>query len=227
MTHLSKSPKPQILVDNEVEWTQDLLTKIQAGTDPTSSEKGRYRHKDIKSVLISETNGKCAYCESKLRHIHHGDIEHIYPKSLDPALSFTWENLTLSCEICNQNKTNLDPLLEKILDPYTCQPDDHLIFTGPLVFPRGTPEGISTRVLLDLNRGELAEQRRDHLEKIMGIFDTVSRTDIPLSARKAIYKDLLDQYASKSGEYSAMVRSVIRQIRHLLPKELADLPVAA
>jgi 5-methylcytosine-specific restriction endonuclease McrA len=220
MIRLAKEPKPQILIANEVQWTATIVNKIGAGETPSNAEKTRYRHPQIKAALIQETHGKCAYCESKLLHIHHGDVEHIYPKSLAPEKTIAWENLTLACEICNQNKSDKDPLLEHILDPYLTEPSTHLLFSGPLVFPRGTPTGMSTRTLLDLNRGELAERRKEHLEKIMGIFDTVSRADLPIGVRQAIFHDLVSREADASAQYSAMVRAVVDQVKQVLPADI-------
>lgn len=217
MIQLSKGQKPRILVANELQWTAALLNKLSTGEIPTNNEKTRYRHPEIKTELISETNGKCAYCESKLLHIHHGDVEHIYPKSLDPAKTFEWDNLTLACEICNQNKSNKDPYLEHIIDPYESDPSDHLLFTGPLIFPRGTPEGESTRILLDLNRGELSERRKEHLEKIMAIVNTVMRPELPLATRRAIFSDLCNREGHAAAPYTAMVKSLIDQITPHLP----------
>lgn len=139
MIKLSKLDEPDVLFNNSATWTQVLLNKEAAGKKPTASEKSRYRHPEIKAVLVKETGGKCAYCESKLLHIHHGDVEHIYPKSLDVRKTFEWRNLTLACEKCNQNKSNKDPLLEQIIDPYEDDPEYHLVFVGALIFPRGTP----------------------------------------------------------------------------------------
>ncbi|WP_156348133.1 HNH endonuclease [Sphingomonas sp. Leaf34] len=41
----------------------------------------------------------CYYCERD----RHRDIDHIIPKSIDPALAFAWENYAFSCTICNQD----------------------------------------------------------------------------------------------------------------------------
>jgi 5-methylcytosine-specific restriction endonuclease McrA len=110
MIRLKKLPEPEYLARNASEWARVLLEKLAANQVPSATEKSRYRHPDIKAALISETHGKCDYCESRLLHIHHGDVEHFYPKSLAPAKTFEWKNLTLACEICNQNKSDKDPL---------------------------------------------------------------------------------------------------------------------
>jgi hypothetical protein len=220
MIALKKASKPQILVDNEAKWTATIVTRRLIGSKPTDTEKTRYRHPQIKAALVAETHGKCAYCESKLLHIQHGDVEHIYPKSLDSALTFKWENLTLACEICNQNKSDKDPLLENIIDPYLVDPSEHLIFCGPLIFARGTSAGTATKVLLNLNRGELSERRREHLESVMSIVGNILREDLSVGVRRALFQDLVDRYAAESGPYSAMVRTVVVQVKSMLPPEV-------
>jgi len=90
MIKLQKLAKPPILVANETTWIQTLVDKVALGQTPTDTEKTRYRHAQIKAALVQETHGKCAYCESKLLHIHHGDVEHIMPKSLDLSKIVEW-----------------------------------------------------------------------------------------------------------------------------------------
>jgi hypothetical protein len=222
MIRLAKKPQPQILADKADEWTTILTDKLSRGEVPTDKEKTRYRHPEVKAALVEETRGKCAYCESKLLHIHHGDVEHIYPKSLAPDRSFVWDNLTLACEVCNQYKSNKDPLVQSIIDPYVINPEDHLIFMGTLIFDLGTPHGISTKEILDLNRMELVERRKEHLEKVMGIYQTLLRMDLPLAVRKSIYQNLLSQEGSKNAPYTAMARQAIDQMANKLPAEIID-----
>ena len=222
MIKLEKGAVPKILEDKSEEWKQTLLEKLSLGT-ATPTEKARYRHPEIKAALVTETHGKCAYCESKLRHIHRGDVEHIAPKSLSPELTFEWTNLTLACEICNQNKSDKDPKHFQILDPYVVDPDLHLMFLGPFVVPTGTPQGISTRLILDLDRPGLVERRKEKLEKIMSILGTASRGDLPLEIRKAILRDVQRHEAGESAEYSAMANTAVGEFIRHLPVEMKEI----
>lgn len=209
MIKLNKKGEPQILADNSAAWTAAIEAKYASGEKPSPTEMGRYRHPDIKKILIEETNGKCAYCESKLLHIHHGDVEHIYPKSLDRKQTFKWDNLTLACERCNQNKSDNDPLLKQIIDPYLVDPSHHLTLLGPL--PRGkTPQGVSTIELLKLHRSELVEQREEALKKLYAIIYQIKDDRIAVKARRAMYKDLKDESESGCNAYSAMVRVALQ-----------------
>lgn len=220
MIKLEKGPKPEILETNGAEWTRILVEKRSSGEEPTSTEKTRYRHPQIKEALVTETHNKCAYCESKLQHIHHGDVEHIMPKSLDPSKTLEWENLTLACEMCNQKKSNLDPNANQIIDPYTVDPRDFLVFNGPFIFSMGSPSGIATKVILDLDRPELIETRSERLKYIMSIYAEVLRPDIPILARRAIYKNLVKTEASPSMAYSAMVQDTIAAMQSRVPDEI-------
>ncbi|MGO7301380.1 HNH endonuclease [Rhizobium ruizarguesonis] len=220
MIKLEKLPEPQVLVTNGEQWTAAIVAKLGTGEKLTNTEKTRYRHAGIKAVLVEETSGKCAYCESKLLHIHHGDVEHVVPKSLQPELTVEWDNLTLACEICNQKKSDLDPNAEHIIDPYVTDPADHLLFVGPLVFSKGTVPGASTRSILDLNRGDLSERRSERLAALMGIVEQVLRTDLPMATRRALYLDLVANEAHRNKQYSAMASAVIDQISGQLPHEV-------
>jgi hypothetical protein len=222
MIKLTKQAEPDVLKNNGDLWTNTLLDKLSRGEVVTSTEKTRYRHPDIKDALISETKGKCAYCESKLLHTQRGDIEHIHPKSLAPEKTFKWDNLTLSCEICNQNKSARDPQLECIIDPYAINPADHIIFQGALAFSLGTAHGISTIDILELNRMALAEARKSQLEKIMSIFQTLFRLDLPLQSKKAIFRNLLKNEGSDNGPYTAMAIEAINRMSSKLPSEVTS-----
>ncbi len=113
-----------------------------------SFDKKVYGHQTVKQALILMQHGKCCYCESKIKHICPGDVEHYRPKAeyrqqhndaiQKPGyywLAYTWDNLLLSCERCNrQYKKNLFPLLhpEKRAQ---CHKDDVCIETPLLINP--------------------------------------------------------------------------------------------
>lgn len=90
MIKIIKKQKPAVLIKNASKWKSQLLDDIKAEKKSTKYLLTRYSHPEIKETLIEETHGKCAYCESKLLHIHHGDIEHIFPKALDQSKRYEW-----------------------------------------------------------------------------------------------------------------------------------------
>jgi len=133
MIKLNKTGEPDVLLRNKASWTAEYLRQVAAGRGVSPTVAGRYRHEDIKSQLVTETSGKCAYCESKMLHVAFGDIEHIRPKSVNPDLTFEWENLTLVCSVCNNNKRDYDSPTEPLINPYIDNPSDHLRAYGPMV----------------------------------------------------------------------------------------------
>ncbi len=90
---------------------------VNYNTGRDFEEYKAYKRKDVKKQLTELFNGKCAYCESKIIVVTNPDIEHFRPKAgtgkdkknlLKPGyywLASTWDNLFLSCALCNRNNT--------------------------------------------------------------------------------------------------------------------------
>lgn len=58
--------------------------------------------KKMKPFLQRDSHNKCAYCESDLAHVAHGDVEHFRPKKTYWWLAFCTDNYVFACQICNQ-----------------------------------------------------------------------------------------------------------------------------
>jgi hypothetical protein len=206
MIKLVKGVAPEILKRKGQDWTRDLLAAVDADDkDLIKALTKRYNHPDVKAALKSETQEKCAYCEAKVTDVAHGDIEHVTPKSIDRAKTFDWENLTFSCQLCNQNKSDK----EGIIDPYVEEPSEHIFFAG--AFAKGrTLEGARTVLELKLNRLSLIESRNreieryaDQLEKVFLIQD--ART------KELLIKGMLDDLNTGRPEFVAACLIVLAQ----------------
>ena len=224
MIALNKLATPDVLAQNAAVWRAELLAVIASGEVPTQTQKGRYNHADVKTRLIEETRGKCAYCESKVRHVDDGDIEHIVPKSVHPELSFVWENLTLACTICNRKKGDHDaPLGDPLclINPYQDDPRVHFLFHREILTP--TPESIrgsNTENILDLNRSELRERRREKIEELHQYVTAYAQSEEdykPLVARQ-----IRRQCVGADKEYSAFLEQYISEmiVRGTLPENI-------
>lgn len=217
MRRLKKTDIPEILLNKGDQWRDDLLAVLAAGNKPTEAMKGRYRHKEIKEALLQETNGKCAYCESKLRHIAHGDIEHVIPKSKVPEMSYTWENLTLACDVCNENKGDTyssDAAFSQhsLVDPYLDDPQDHFLFLREIVTPRpDSMRALATEQIIKLSRGELLEKRRERMAFLDGMVRSYALADAIF--KPVILKDLQDNHLKEEDEYYTASVSYIRSLR--------------
>ena len=86
---------------------------IQLGQYPPSVSSSvydsRYKMDDIKEKLMKIYHSKCAYCESSLEQLQ---VEHFRPKRGGYYwLTYSWDNLLLSCPICNSRKGSKFPVL--------------------------------------------------------------------------------------------------------------------
>ncbi|MCC2507821.1 HNH endonuclease [Bacillus cereus] len=208
MISLIKTSKPKVLEDKEHDWTNELLSFLNSDEKVPNHIKARYRHGEIKDALLTETNSKCAYCESKITHIDHGDIEHILPKSIFPEKTFLWDNLTIGCAICNQSKSNYYDDSLRLLNPYADFPEDKLIFMGAISFARpGCESAYFTIKKLKLNRPELIERRGDLIKKIQPLIWEYEKTENE-ELRRLLLQELIE-FTNKDQEYSLMIKQLL------------------
>lgn len=85
-----------------------------------------YGGANVKDKLKELQRDKCCFCEARVSHVSHGDVEHYRPKAgwvqkdkdklTKPGyywLAYDFSNLFLSCQICNQKyKRNYFPLAD-------------------------------------------------------------------------------------------------------------------
>lgn len=191
-------------------WTRDLRTATSARQIERAVSK--YRHKQIKSALVEMFRGKCAYCESKILHVDYAHIEHFRPKANAAfwGLVFEWENLFLSCAVCNGPSFKGDRFPDAAsggppINPCDDLPDAHLAFNfDPVtkvstVCPR-TARGKITVDLFGLNRPDLREYR----SRILAMIFALSR----FATTDEEARRLLEQARSDGGEYAAFARSM-------------------
>ncbi len=206
MVRLEKGAQPDVLVRHGQQWTDELLRRINAGEVISEYLLSRYSHPQIKAALIAETSGKCAYCESPFTHIAFGDVEHIVPKSIDARLRFAWANLTVACDVCNQNKSNH----LGIVDPYVSDPIDMFEYFGPLMWAAlGNDVAQLTEELIDLNRPGLVERRRERLEYIRRLVD--SALTKPVAVRDAMLERAWRE-VEQTRPFSACARAMLGKL---------------
>ncbi len=211
MIRLIKGPVPAVLAANAAVWTADFLAYIYNRQRAPDSVRGRYTHPEIKNALIEECGGKCAYCESKLRHVAPGDIDHIFPVSRRPDLIFEWSNLTLACPVCNRLKRDYYHPDEPLLDPYIEEPSEHLVFLGSILFARPLSQaGMRTILLLELNRPELMERRNEvitSLERLVAVWH-----GFPAGPSKDLVWQELQTLTSTQREYSHALSTALEAL---------------
>jgi hypothetical protein len=127
MIRISKPEQaPRILRERGRRTTEANQQAFENGERTFDFDSSLYGGKSVKNGLITAQLGKCAFCESQVRHIAHGDVEHYRPKGgvrqndagplEQPGyfwLAYAWENLFFACQLCNQSfKKNLFPLAD-------------------------------------------------------------------------------------------------------------------
>lgn len=212
MIFVNRSIEPAVLTKNKAKW---LASLDRAGTDMERDRaSGKYKHRQIKNTLVQLFAGKCAYCESKIRHVDYGDIEHYMPISKYGKLTFTWTNLLLSCGVCNgsEYKGNSFPLAKDggpILNSTIDHPNEHLSFFFDEKAVLATVlnksrRGKVTVETVGLNRSDLREHRSEFVKKLV-VLSYFAESDTEAM-------DLLIEAVRDSSEYAAFAREVFKQM---------------
>ncbi len=249
MIHIQRTyPAPATLTSDRAKKARDELEQlVQAGQTQLTINPSIYKATDVKQVLIDMQDKKCCFCESKITHIAYGDVEHFRPKKAvmeddgrlkRPGyywLTYTWENLLLSCEICNRrHKRNKFPIAGKrarrpedaldqeqplFIDPSGPDDPENLItFTGlgRAVAVDNNKRGKVTIKELDLNRDDLEERRR---ERLLGLQVVLSLKQ--LAERHQVKDDLafatqeLERHTRADAEYAGLTRSYLKKQREI------------
>jgi len=207
MIKLTKLECLDILLRNKERWTAEYMSYIDREEKPPRSLATRYNRSEIKSALEKETYGKCAYCESHVKPVAFGDIEHIKPKSKYPYLTFEWENLTYVCQVCNVNKRDEYDEICPPINPYIEEPSNFFLALDAYIHHRpGNERGKRTERLLQLNRPSLLEGRRRSIKELKRLLKWYTR-ETRETERKLLLTEIETRIA-KDKEYSFCLKSV-------------------
>lgn len=136
MIKVTKGKEPQVLIDNKVQWTNDLMNLVKKYGSYEAipkMEKAKaiknYAHPEIEAALLGHGGKtKCVYCETYVNVSGYANIEHFHPKSLYPDETFSWDNLFIGCSLCNTPKNNFDTSMKPFIHPVNDNPEDYLTF---------------------------------------------------------------------------------------------------
>ena len=211
MIRLTRSPLPQaVQVDLEQRAAQ-LLECLENEEVPPAVVLNAYKNAPLKTHLVAEANGKCAYCESKITHVYFGDVEHIRPKESFPKERLNPANLCLSCALCNNAKGNFWSEATPLLNPYVDDPDYHLLLFGTYLIRRNGSERARLSIeRLGLNRQALLERRRERFQQLQPLADQYANTP-PGDVRDLIREELLRE-AADDAEYALVVRTFLKAV---------------
>jgi uncharacterized protein (TIGR02646 family) len=118
---------PAKLTGKGIEKTNELIQAFENGETKFDFDSKIYGHKTVKDELKRIQHNKCCFCEAKVSHVAHGDVEHFRPKKAykaddgDPLtypgyywLAYDFSNLFFACQKCNQTyKKNYFPVRDE------------------------------------------------------------------------------------------------------------------
>jgi 5-methylcytosine-specific restriction endonuclease McrA len=208
MIKVKRKPLEQDLENRLNARIAELQRCLDMGQEPAPSVLDSYRYAPLKQHLITEANGKCIYCESKVTHLYYGDIEHIKPKAVFPRERLNFENLALACALCNNAKSDYWDDTYPLLNPYVDSPSDEVIALGYLVARKpGKDRARITIEKLGLNRQALLERRRERIELIQPLADQYAAA--PEGALKNLLRTELLRQAGVDSEYAMIVKAYL------------------
>lgn len=200
-----------------------------------------YGHAKVKAKLIAVQYGKCCFCEAKILHIGYGDVEHFRPKAgwvqgTEPLnkpgyywLAYDWNNLFLSCQLCNQQyKKNYFPLTDpakRALSHHDCiadedpilihlsdnNPEDFIFYKREIaVSINENAKGDATILRTGLNRTELKDHRREKLKLLERLYNLAkNHPATPPELKNQAVETVRGYYNDSqldSTEYASMLR---------------------
>lgn len=211
MVKLTKESEPKYLSKNKFSFTKRLIESLNTDNGRKRSKNllKKYNHPEITSALKRESHGKCIYCESKLAHISFPHIEHIKPKSKYPDLTFDYNNMGLSCQVCNHNKSDKYDLNNPIVNPYVDDPNQFFEPNGAFIFTKND-RARWTCDSIGLNRPDLLEARRERIQTLSKLFKILRQSNNDL-LKDLIRQEILIEI-KKDKEYSFCCQGLLEYL---------------
>ena len=236
MIKIQKGTEPQILRDNNAQWTSALMTLVKkygSYENIPFKEKNAaivyYKHPDISNALKGKTSkAKCIYCETYVDVSCYANIEHYLPKSVYPDQTFKWSNLFMGCTLCNTPKNDFDTGREPFIHPEKEDPEEYLTFDDLMYVPKymnGEPHQKAKNVIdkCDLQRIPLIQahalilvsymKSRDALIERIGKYNTHKAANAKLNDALAIYNTMivLKNEVANEAQYAGFMRYLLRK----------------
>ena len=191
-----------------------------------------WRNKKVKVFLRKSQHGKCCYCDRKRDEIE-SDVEHFRPKTEvsdckeHPGywwLAYNWDNLMISCKVCNSQKKSHFPLADEsrrafsendnideekplLINPLQENPEEFVEYdieeSSIMVKAVGKCERGKRTVdgLTGINKKEVMEER---MEKLSNIKTTIALLKIQGN------RDVLERYLSPETEFAGLARFYLK-----------------
>ncbi|OHD14324.1 MAG: TIGR02646 family protein [Spirochaetes bacterium GWD1_27_9] len=195
-----------------------------------------YKNDDVKELLKTIYNKKCAYCEKSVLD-NTPPIEHYRPKSIYWWLSFSWDNLLLCCEECNRNKrkkfeingykvefkdTDLQNIhtlgkdynkteKPKMINPEEEDVESKLIFSEDGKIDSNDERVKYTITTCEIDRFEANEKRKSKWDEFKnGLNNIITSFNPPENQIREYISKKFIEFSKPTTEYSAFLKFAIR-----------------
>ena len=206
MQFIKRSACPQLLADNQSEWTMPWVVFYRIGVEkvpPKLPSVAHWRKPEIRIVLINDFHNNCGFCGESIptplledteaqntERVGIGDVEHLKPKSKYPELVYEWANYLWSCKPCNFQKKEFFDKNHPFLNP-CCEEDcENLEFiedTGRYELKDTVVDDYwkqrlrNTELKTMLNADELCRKRKFKIGSLRKKFESIERFLLLLS----------------------------------------------
>jgi len=210
----------------EIDAIADYDQKVRAALESFRQKSRTAPLGVVRQTLASMCSGlvRCSYCEDSLGH----QVEHIWPKSWYPELTFVWHNFLFSCGVCNGRKNAsfaiihegaLQKLVRRRGAPRMPPPGGPAALIDPR---REDPLDYLTIDLADTcwilprpGLDDLAQLRANYTIDLLEL----NRRDVLVSARRQACRD----YLLRTREYASLARDTPTATRERLRAEIGRL----
>jgi uncharacterized protein (TIGR02646 family) len=213
MIHIDRLPKPDILIEKEIEWTENF---INSGEKRPHNSK--YGHQQIRTRLYSMSSNKCFYCERKLTGVSK-EIDHFIEVS-DPigkSLAFNWDNLFLACNNCNDKLYNKDISVMQVLNPCFNTDEEietHITFEDEFITSKNNSQkGLLTIKKFRLDTELLDLLRSKHLIQFYKLLVQIERNKNAENriSMNDLEKESLHIFKQKDHQFSLMFKIILEK----------------
>lgn len=213
MRSLSRLPKPTILVQKEIQWTERFIASGKERPDNT-----KYGHTEIRSQLHRISFNKCFFSEVKFAVETEGQVDHYIEVSEDKNIAFQWDNLYLSHKDCNQGKPNNKtiPVVET-LNPFNNSDreiEENLIFEDECITAKNSSVlGLKTIQKYRLDSPLFDRLRSKHLIQFYKVLNVINQNQIKEN-RQTINEDEIEalrRFAQPDQSFSLLFRLLLKK----------------
>lgn len=187
-------------IDKRNEPPEMLVWKAQACDDwrPTWAGLANPERTKLREALLAEQGYICCYCQSRIKDNTDSHIEHFKPRSAFPAEQLNYYNLLASCanrQHCESKKTDwYDPTsmispLESDCEAQFSYTSRGMIRASETAARKNAAEAMISK--LKLNCDSLTRRRRDAIDGILPVLETIGAADI---------SKLIRNFSAKNGD---------------------------